>query len=40
MKGSVLIGSFDFEYNRHNWIARSYFDYGHLGDAKIISIYN
>lgn len=40
VKGAVSIGSFDFEYNRHNWIARGYFDYGHLGDAKTISIYN
>jgi hypothetical protein len=40
VKGEVMIGSFDFEYNKHNWIARGYFDYGHLGDAQTISVYN
>ncbi|MDR2085911.1 MAG: hypothetical protein LBP72_01930 [Dysgonamonadaceae bacterium] len=40
VKGAVTIGSFDFEYNAHNWIARGYFDYGHLEDAQTISIYN
>jgi hypothetical protein len=40
VKGAVTIGSFDFEYNAHNWIARGYFDYGHLEDAQAISIYN
>jgi hypothetical protein len=40
VKGAVAIGSFDFEYNAHNWVARGYFDYGHLEDAQAISIYN
>ncbi|MDD3062636.1 MAG: hypothetical protein PHX50_07300 [Massilibacteroides sp.] len=40
VKGEVMIGSFDFEYNNHNWVARGYFDYGHLGDAQTISLYN
>lgn len=40
VKGEVMIGSFDFEYNGRNWIARGYFDYGHLGDALTISRYN
>jgi hypothetical protein len=40
VKGAVSIGSFDFEYHAHNWIARGYFDYGHLDDSQIISIYN
>ncbi len=40
VRGAVAIGSFDFEYNRHNWIARGYLDYGHLSDAKAISVYN
>lgn len=40
VKGAVTIGSFDFEYKGHNIIARGYFDYGHLGDSKIISDYN
>ncbi|MDR1810615.1 MAG: hypothetical protein LBR34_09495 [Prevotella sp.] len=40
IKGDVFIGSFDFEYNARNWLARGYADYGHLGDAQTISIYN
>ncbi|GHT08622.1 hypothetical protein FACS189415_2480 [Bacteroidia bacterium] len=40
VKGVVSIGSVDFEYNAHNWIARGSFDYGHLSDAKTISLYN
>ncbi len=40
VKGAVAIGSFDFEYNDHNWIARGYFDYGTLSDAQTISKYN
>jgi hypothetical protein len=40
VKGAVAIGSFDFDYNAHNWIARGSVDYGHLGDASIISSYN
>lgn len=39
-KGIVTIGSFDFEYNRHNWIVRGNFDYGHLSDSQIISKVN
>lgn len=33
LKGRVVIGSFDFTYDAHNWIVRGNFDYGHLGDA-------
>lgn len=40
VKGAVSIGAFDFEYNKHNWIARGHFDYGHLGDADKISDFN
>jgi hypothetical protein len=40
VKGAVSIGSIDFLYNAHNWIARGSFDYGHLSDAKTISLYN
>ncbi|MDR1707544.1 hypothetical protein [Dysgonomonas sp.] len=40
VKGAVTIGSFDFEYNANNIIARGYFDYGHLGDSETISSYN
>jgi len=37
LKGNVLIGSFDFTYNAHNWIVRGQFDYGTLSDAATIS---
>ncbi|MDR3328364.1 MAG: hypothetical protein LBT04_09730 [Prevotellaceae bacterium] len=40
VKGTVIIGSFDFKYDDHNIIARGYLDYGHLSDAQIISLYN
>jgi hypothetical protein len=40
IKGAVSIGSFDFEYNGSRVVARGYFDYGHLSDAKAISSYN
>lgn len=40
VKGAVSIFSFDFDYNKHNIIARGYFDYGHLTDSDIISTYN
>jgi hypothetical protein len=40
VRGEVTIGSFDFEYNKHLWIVRGYFDYGHLNDAEAISRYN
>ena len=33
-KGTVLVGSFDFTYNAHNWIVRGQADYGYLGDAE------
>jgi hypothetical protein len=38
--GSVAIGSVDFKYDDHNFIARGYFDYGHLSDSQTISAYN
>lgn len=40
LKGQVLIGAFDFHYNKYNWVVRGHFDYGHLGDASKISTYN
>lgn len=40
VKGTVVIGAFDFEFNRYNWIARGHYDYGHLSDAGKISTYN
>lgn len=40
VKGTVMIGAFDFEYNDHNVIARGSFDYGHLSDAAYITRQN
>ena len=40
-KGEVFVGSLDFTYKGHNWIARGQADYGHLGDADQLNyIYN
>lgn len=36
VKGSLWIASVDFTYKGHNWIARGYADYGHLGDVQEI----
>ncbi len=38
--GTVTIGTFDFCYNAHNFIARGHFDYGHLSDSWHISDFN
>ncbi len=39
--GTVAIGSFDFTYNRHNWIVRGQADYGYLSDADQLKyVYN
>ena len=35
--GNVWIGSFDFTYKGHNWIARGQVDYGTLSDAADVS---
>ncbi|MBQ9669092.1 MAG: hypothetical protein IJV45_10200 [Prevotella sp.] len=35
-KGTVIIGSFDFTYNAHNWIVRGQADYGHLSDVTAV----
>lgn len=40
VKGTVMIGAFDFNYNDHNWIVRGNFDYGHLSDADKITEVN
>lgn len=40
VKGTVLIGAFDFLYSGRSWIVRGNFDYGHLGDAGQISAFN
>lgn len=37
IKGNVYLGSIDFTYNDHNWVARGYADYGYVTDAKTIS---
>ena len=40
-KGRVVIGSFDFSYNDHNWIVHGQADYGYLGDASQLKyVYN
>lgn len=36
LKGALVLGAFDFSFNRFNWIVRGNFDYGHLGDASAI----
>lgn len=38
--GTVSILSADFSYDDHNWVARGYFDWGHLTDAAHISKFN
>ena len=39
LKGAVAIGSVDFTYKGHNWIARGNFDYGTLSDAdKVVGL--
>lgn len=40
IRGTVLIGAFDFLYNAHNWIVRGNFDYGHLSDSDVITAFN
>ena len=40
MKGTVLVGAFDFAYDAHHWIVRGNFDYGHLSDADMITAFN
>ncbi len=40
VSGTVLLGSFDFCYDDHDWIVRGNFDYGHLSDAGEISRFN
>lgn len=40
VKGTVLLGAFDFCYDAHNWVIRGNFDYGHLKDADQISAFN
>lgn len=40
VKGTVMIGAFDFLYDAHNWIVRGNFDYGHLTNSDKISQFN
>lgn len=40
VKGTVTIGTIDMSYTGHGWRILGGFDYGHLGDADIISTYN
>ena len=40
VKGTVLIGTAEFDYKAYGFIVRGNFDYGHLNDADIISAYN
>lgn len=37
IKGNVYLGSFDFTFNRYNWIARGNIDYGYVSDAQKIA---
>lgn len=36
-KGNIYLGSFDFTFNRYNWVARGNIDYGYVSDAADIS---
>ncbi len=38
--GAIAIGTFDFDYAGHNWLARGSFDYGHLSDSEAITRIN
>lgn len=40
VKGTLLIGTAEFDYKAYGFIIRGNFDYGHLNDADIISAYN
>lgn len=40
IRGTVSIASMDFKYQRHGWLARGHFDWGHLTDAAHISKFN
>lgn len=37
VKANVWIGSFDFTFNRFNWIARGQVDYGYLSDTPMLN---
>lgn len=37
IKGNVYLGSFDFTFDKYNWIARGNIDYGYVSNAKEIA---
>lgn len=40
VKGTVVVGAFDFMYDDYDFIVRGNFDYGHLSDSELITKYN
>ena len=40
VKGTVMIGAFDFEYQGHGLVVRGNYDYGYLMDAQLIGAWN
>ena len=40
VKGTVMIGAFDFEYQGHGLVVRGNYDYGYLKDAQLIGAWN
>ncbi len=40
VKGTVVVGAFDFIYDDYDFIVRGNFDYGHLSDSELITKYN
>jgi hypothetical protein len=40
VKGTVVIGTAEFDYKAHGLVVRGNFDYGHLSDANLISSWN
>jgi len=40
IKGNVYLGSFDFTFNKYNWVVRGNVDYGYVSDAGRINAIN
>lgn len=40
LKGTVVVGAFDFDYQGYNWVVRGNYDYGHLTDSEQITKIN
>ena len=40
VRGTVMVGAFDFNYSAHNFVVRGSVDYGHLTDSQIITTWN